>query len=427
LTPTPILWQPLLDGTSAAGAREAVSAILDALATSLIPPSLVELADNGPAVLYCYLAECSAGDSHLSAFRACLHAATLDTTPEGPIPACLYGGLAGLGWTVLRLQQAFGIDGETVAGEVDEALAEYLGQSPWTDPYDLISGLVGLGVYALERLPRPLARTCLERIVHHLTETAQRRPNGGTWWTRPEWIAPTFRADCPDGYYNLGLAHGVPGVIGLLGGIVAAEIDLPRSRPLLESAVQWLLAQDRADGKGFPAWLEARTGLADRPSRLAWCYGDAGVAAALLCAARAVGETCWEEAALRIARRGARRPAQDCGVVDTGLCHGAAGLGHLFNRMYQTTGDAELAVAAKFWFGQVFALRQPDKAIAGFPAWDVDPIHRETWVASARFLEGAAGVGLALLAAISPVEPTWDRLLLISLPPVGATSNHFPD
>jgi hypothetical protein len=93
--------------------------------------------------------------------------------------------------------------------------------------------------------------------------------------------------------------------------------------------------------------------------------------------------------------------------------------------MYQTTGDRELAEAARIWFGQVFALRRPGNAIAGFPAWDISPTGAETWVESAGFLMGAAGVGLALLGAVSPVEPAWDRLLLVSLPPLDASRNNF--
>jgi hypothetical protein len=38
--------------------------------------------------------------------------------------------------------------------------------------------------------------------------------------------------------------------------------------------------------------------------------------------------------------------------------------------------------------------------------WDDDP----------TFLTGAAGVGLALLAAIEDVEPRWDALLLCDVP-----------
>ena len=34
------------------------------------------------------------------------------------------------------------------------------------------------------------------------------------------------------------------------------------------------------------------------------------------------------------------------------------------------------------------------------------------------FLTGAAGIALALLAAVSDVEPAWDRVLLVSIPPI---------
>jgi hypothetical protein len=35
-------------------------------------------------------------------------------------------------------------------------------------------------------------------------------------------------------------------------------------------------------------------------------------------------------------------------------------------------------------------------------------------------LTGAAGIGLALLAATTTVEPTWDRILLLDLPATGS-------
>jgi hypothetical protein len=418
LKPQRLAWQPLLTGNSAALAREAVSVILDELAgpKGPQPAAYLDPAGPGPALLFSYLAACSPDDPHLPAVGPHLEAA-LRNTPEGPLHACLYGGLAGLGWGAIHVQAALHVDSEEIAEEIDDTLAEYLDRSSWTDAYDLISGLVGLGVYALERLPCPSAKTCLELILSRLTETAERRPEGLTWWSHPNWIGEWSRARCPHGYYNLGVAHGVPGVIGLLGGVIAADVDVSRARPLLEGAVDWLLSQDPPDELGYPFWLEARSGTPHRPSRVAWCYGDAGIAAALLSAARAAGEATWEGAARRIARRAARRPPQDCGIADACLCHGAAGLGHLFNRLYQATDEPELGEAARFWFEQTFALRQPGKAVAGFPSWEVVPGGEKTWVASAGFLNGAAGVGLALLAAVAPVEPTWDRILLVSLRP----------
>src|SRR5262249_52724928 len=259
-------------------------------------------------------------------------------------------------WALSRLQEFLpGFDGETDAAEIDEVLLRHLGQAPWRDNYDLVSGLAGFGVYALERLPRPAAVACLERVVDLLAETAERREDGVTWWTNPAWLPAEGQEKSPGGYYNLGLAHGVPGVIALLGLARAAGIASDRAEHLLRGAVEWLLAQQGPSG--FAAWVEpeitrvvvrsppvvARSpdratdgwsgaepapqvgGIISRPARLAWCYGDPGVAAALLGAARCVAEPGWEREALVIARRAARRPSEQAGVRDAGLCHGAAG------------------------------------------------------------------------------------------------------
>ena len=50
-------------------------------------------------------------------------------------------------------------------------------------------------------------------------------------------------------------------------------------------------------------------------------------------------------------------------------------------------------------------------------SWEVDSAGHPAWRPDPGFLEGVAGVGLALLGAVSDVEPAWDRVLLTSLPP----------
>ena len=158
------------------------------------------------------------------------------------------------------------------------------------------------------------------------------------------------------------------------------------------------------------------------PARLAWCYGDPGISLALLSAARAAGEPEWERQAVAVARAAATRPRDEGGVVDGGLCHGAAGLAHLYNRLFQATRDPFFKTEALAWIERLLALRRPGEGIAGWQAWR--PIGEITgpdpelgWVADPGFLTGAAGIGLALLGAISPVEPAWDRVLLSSAPP----------
>jgi hypothetical protein len=292
--------------------------------------------------------------------------------------------------------------------EIDEALLDHLDQSPWRGDYDLIEGLVGIGVYALERLPRPAAAACLERVVDRLAETCEPQDGGITWWTDPAWLPSETRAEFPHGYYNLGLAHGVPGVIGLLGQVCAAGVAHDKARSLLDRAVRWLLDQDGPDS--FSNWVVP--GTTGNKARLAWCYGDPGVAAALLGAARCVAEPAWEAAALAIARRAAQRPSDQSGVRDAGLCHGSAGLGHLFNRMFQATGEPWLAEAARAWFERTLTMRRPGQGIGGYEAWKSDGVRS----ADQGLLTGATGIALALLAATTDIEPLWDRILLVSIP-----------
>jgi hypothetical protein len=258
------------------------------------------------------------------------------------------------------------------------------------------------------------------RVLGHLETIAVRDAQGLSWFTPPSLLWDKALELAPDGLYNLGVAHGVPGVVGLLAELCTAGVEVERARRMLAGVVPWLLAQelggDDADAALFP-WI-CGPGVARKPARLAWCYGDAGLAAVLCHAAQAAGEPAWEAAARRIAHAAARRPMDDCGVVDAGLCHGSAGLAHIFNRLGQATGDAGLESAARAWFGHVLDFRRPGEGIGGYRTWEPETLDGEfLWLQRPGFLSGAAGVGLALLGAVSPVEPLWDRLLLTSVPP----------
>jgi hypothetical protein len=211
----------------------------------------------------------------------------------------------------------------------------------------------------------------------------------------------------PMGRFDQGVAHGVPGVIGFLGAACAKGLAPEGTRELLDQSLAWLFANMRPQDGGsrftyFPPEIhEARSG---------WCYGDPGVSAALLKAGKAIGDSFCCELALSVARQDARRAFEKSGVVDNTLCHGAAGLGHIFNRLFQATGASELQGAAINWFERALAMRRPGQGAGGFLNWW--PEVRE-WRAEAGFLVGSAGIGLALLSAIYPVDPLWDTPLVL--------------
>jgi lantibiotic biosynthesis protein len=137
-----------------------------------------------------------------------------------------------------------------------------------------------------------------------------------------------------------------------------------------------------------------------------------------LMAARGVGDAEWEQAAVALACRAAARPASETGVVNANFCHGAAGLAHLYNRIYQATGEPTLRRAAVYWLERTLGFYRLARDTGG--SWvqgNSDPARRELWTwTGVELVDGAAGVALVLLAAATSVEPTWDRMFLVSAP-----------
>lgn len=425
-------WQPLLTGALRDRAVTTVQTIAEALNTpaqTTLPAGLAAdihgaaaaaSLSNGAAGLALFFNYLGEAQGEAVTQQQALH--WLEQAMEGvaasPMGPALHGGFTGVGWSVAHLtHRLFAPGDDDPNATFDDFLCGYVQQSPWHSDYDLISGLVGFGVYALERLPNSSAVTCLEQIVARLEELAIANDQGISWLTPPHLLPAWQRRHCPAGYYNLGLAHGIPGIIAFLGNVYDADIVRSSTRRLLTGAVHWLLAQqmETETGLNFPNWVAP--GYEAQAARQAWCYGEPGIAAALLRAAHALQEPQWAGTALTIARRSASRPPTRTGVLDACLCHGAAGLGHLYNRLYQVTGDNVIGDAARYWLETALDLRQPGQGVAGYLTWEPEEEGADPWVAHTGVLTGAAGVGLALLAATTAIEPSWDRTLLLAIPP----------
>ncbi len=410
-------WRAILDEPMREQSLETVRAIADALRDWPTEVVGVGSGASGLAVFFAYLAEGLGEPEHETTARRFLEQA-MALAQEEPMLPSLYNGLAGLGWAATHLRDRLHWpELGTTAEEIDEAMLDYVRQPLWRDDYGLSSGLVGFGVYALERLPAPAAVECLECVIGHLAATAEHKPDGATWWRGPERLTPQSRKKVPDGWWDVGLGDGVSGVVALLARACAARVAVDRARPLLDEAVRWVLAQEAPDGppEGFPYGIRP-----NRPqrnwTRSSWAYGDPGVAVALLGAARSVGEPAWEERARIAALRAATRPPDRTRIFDAGLCIGAAGLGHLFNRLAQVWDEPRLADRSRFWFEKTLAMRRPGQGIAGYACWTPDENGEAGWSDDPGIMMGASGVALALLAAATGLEPAWDRMMLVQVP-----------
>ena len=411
-------WKPVLEGALAERAWRTVETIAAAL------PLAHEQQGEGPglaggwagtALLWAELERARPEALPEGVSSEDTLARAMDEVAAGTYGPDLYAGFSGVAWAVARQEPEEGWGpGEDPLGEVDSALEAFLSQRPPSRNYDLIRGLVGIGVYALERAPRrPAAARCFEQLLAQLAETVERSGGGLAWWTPPDILPPLQRGMFPEGYYNLGMSHGVAGAVALLALAHARGVgESARTRELLEGATAWLAAQRLPPGEAglFSAVIAASEQR--QPSRCAWCYGEPGTSLALLAAGRVLGRPEWEALALEGARLAAARPLERTGVNDAGLCHGASGIGHVFNRLYQATGEPWLREAAVTWLTRALDMAVPGEGVGGYRAYESRPGQGAQWGALPGLLEGAAGVALALVAGATSRAPRWDRMLL---------------
>jgi lantibiotic modifying enzyme len=404
-------WRPLLDGAAPSDAWRAIEAIAAELAGVLRDSGDLAHGALGAdlAVFFYYLHAVTGDHRHRELGSAAIERAA-EALADSVLPAALFDGFVRIAWAVEHLRRRGWLDAPDDACEaIDDAL---LGALERGEPqhFDLMSGLCGQAVYAFERAPLGGGARLLERIAARLAAAADAQAAGHAWRSDPRWLSPAQRAVHPDGFLDLGLSHGTPCAMRVLAELAARGLAAPE---LVASAVAWLLT---CEGDAAPSGLPYFVGGArpSQPARLAWCYGDPGIAIALLGTARAMARTDWAAEARRLAERAAGVPLDRSGVLDAGLCHGAAGLAHAFRRIGHVTGDAVYDDAARRWWSDALAMRRPDAAGAGLLAYDVQ---QREHVRDHALLTGSAGIGLALLAAVSALEPAWDRLLLCSTAP----------
>jgi lantibiotic modifying enzyme len=430
-------WLPILAGKEAEEVFTIVSDIARALHHP--PPAWVPQKDDaaepyriargaslghgasGISLFMAYLAQVPGSDTVLPHEADGFISYACDALEAVPMPWGLYRGFSGIAWTIQHLQGLLYCGNSHDPGtdpnqEIDRILLDQ-----WTKPgkFDLWEGCIGPGVYALERHFHPESKLLLELVISHLNQLSIQSNNGITWLTLPGNLKPRVRLVYPQGFYDLGVAHGITGVISFLSRVLKLDILPDLTGKMLDGAVSWLLAQQgKSDSELiFPHYLLPPKDIPRSTGTFGWCHGDLGIAAALLTAADRTGESFWKTKAVEAARASIKylnRLSVDTSFSNPCLCHGTAGLGHLFNRIYQATGVEAFKEEAVKWFRQTIKIREPGTGIAGFIGYGMNEDGEISELYDPGFIQGAAGIGLALLASVTDIEPGWDRIMLIS-------------
>jgi len=411
-------WRVLLNDEDAARAKFITDQIAESLlgeGTSNIGPSLAT-GKAGIALFFAYYHKSTAhktSGSDLIALQLLNEA--IEEIGQTNMHYGFLEGVCGVAWAIHHISAMLGSPASSDSTHaVDSVIYELLKkQVSWENSYDLIHGLVGIGVYALERLPLEIGQDLAHLVVLRLMEAATHNSDDGPWLRRgPK--GQFSREVEKKSFFDLGMPTGIPGVIAFLSLAIRNNISVAESSRMLQRAVSWLLKQRRPAKAPSCYPLAVGHALEDKDAApaarpfIGWCYGDTGISAALLLATQSLERPEWRREALRVARHAASMTTEKVTYNDACICHGAAGVGHIFNRLSQYSGELFLARAAHRWLK--IALSEPIVNGTSIFRFEFDGVVGR----SSGFLRGSAGVGLSLLAAVRNEEPQWDRALLLS-------------
>jgi hypothetical protein len=422
--------------------REAERAAARAAQQSQFPefsrwsPSRIAQGNAGLALLWAYLDACLPGRNWDVVGKLHLEEAVRGAEVESTLGTGLFSGLSGLAFAGAVLSRN-GVRYRRMLASLDQAIADETvalaahvrtANGLSVGDFDVISGLSGIGAYLLSRRDEPPIALALAHAVDALTAQVLSDEVPPRWFTPAHLLydEPT-RQMYPNGNLNCGLAHGIPGVLAFLSLVRLEGLRFERLEDSIVVIAEWLSShrQDDSWGVNWPAavQLEAMRDADGRtrlrpgdpalapggPSRAAWCYGSPGVARALWLAGQAMDREAYRAQALAAMEAVFHRPIPARMIDSPTFCHGVGGLLAITMRFARETRDTMFVRETRQLVEQLLGSFQPD-SLLGFRCIEFGDNRTD----QPGLLDGAAGVAIVLLAASTGLEPTWDRVFLLS-------------
>lgn len=385
--------------------------------------------DVGLALMYSYFDACFPGQGFDALTQQYLSIMAMETRQLAFVSPELFGGTSGVAFVLSQASQGGKRYQKTLA-RLHEGLCDQVLSQQWrrfgagggiaSNDYDLTSGAAGILAYlvSLEQADAAIQRVIAYLLAYLLWLGEPGQSLGQERWYIPPALLPNeeHRQDYPQGNFNCGLAHGIPGPLAALSLTWLAGYRYPGLRETISYLADWV-AMHRVEQKWGIDWtdsvpLEAAT-ASDKwqrlpPTRPAWCYGAPGVARSLWLAGCVLEDEELRRLGVEAIEGVLRRPVAEREIPSPILCHGVAGLLHICLRFaHECTSELVKThipilveqILENFDSSLPLGFRNTDQGILrDQPAW----------------LTGAPGIAMVLLAASTDVTPTWDRVLALA-------------
>lgn len=218
---------------------------------------------------------------------------------------------------------------------LNERVAEQVLQRQWQREqatgvadadYDVVAGAAGVLSFltTIEQLGEK-GRAAVQMLLDYLIwlASSDKEHERKRWFLPPDlYPIELHRLSYPDGYFNCGLAHGIPGPLAALAIAWHAGYRATGHAEAMSSLAQWIVDRQLHDSWGinWPGGIPLQQSYSSRewsslPScRTAWCYGNPGIARALWLAGTALGDTHLCEIAVEAIESVLRRPVAARGI-----------------------------------------------------------------------------------------------------------------
>ena len=291
--------------------------------------------------------------------------------------------------------------------------------------YDLIRGVVGLGIYSLSIAYIPSFAKLVKDILGHLVNLSKPIKVDGQWV--PGWYLPSHlqflkedQQKYPKGNFNLGLAHGIPGVLAFLSIALLHGVEVAGQKEAIQYISTWVKKYRQESNDcffwgthiSFEEEIEhASIKKCSSSKRDAWCYGTIGVARSLFLAGKALRNEELKSFAFDSFCSIFNQSRQEWNLPSPTFCHGISGFLMTTWLMYQDTQSPYLYHQMELLKKILLDYYHEDYPF-GFK--NLEPCKNGGFVELSHFnlIEGIPGILLTLLS-IDGLSTWWHAPFLI--------------
>lgn len=332
---------------------------------------------------------------------------SIELFESGPLLPTYCGGVAGLA-LLSSLFEKVNATINFVEPNVDAYLFWSLQHYLKDDNLDYLHGATGIASYFAEKAyvspSYQLAFRATNMFLDYLFDSCY-TTDGQTKWL--------FYNRHRQKESNISMSHGMSAIVCYLARLIKNEFTTNHNiYGLCKTAISYINSQafDVNDNGSFYPYKSKDDPNAMYRSRLAWCYGDLGIALSQFYAGTLLQDVTIINRSLEVLIYAAtnRRNLSENGVVDAGICHGTSGIAQCFNRMYQNTHATVFKDALDYWVEKTISFSSEDE-YAGYIVHN--PIGKDYH--SLSLLEGLTGIGLSLISYLFSNSYQWDKILNI--------------